>query len=63
MLRVEDVEGAFELGEGEVVAPVPKDGRVAHVDDILDGLWMRIDGNDRKMMMVVEKNEVDNDEK
>lgn len=29
---VEEVEGAFGLVEGDVVAPVPEDGRVAHVD-------------------------------
>lgn len=41
MLYVEDIKGTFELGEGEVVAPVPKDGRVTHVDGA-DGLWMRM---------------------
>lgn len=50
MLHVKDVKRAFELGEGEVVAPVPKDGRVAHVDGVFDGLWMGIDSNDRRIV-------------
>jgi len=62
MLHVEDVERAFELSEGKVVAPIPEDGRVAHVDHVVDGLSMRMDSNDGKKMMVVKASEEEEDD-